>query len=288
MQVLTILLDGISYGMVLFIISVGLTVTMGLMRVVNLAHGAFAMIGGYIATVLVLQAGVPFLLSALLAAVAAGALGGLAELTVYRPLYRKGELPQVLLTIGLCFVVIAGLTLFVGPTPLPAIVPPSLDRMVDIGFRSYPAYRLFLIVVGALLAFIVWLIVECSLFGARLRAAVDDPQMARAVGMNVNRMFTVTFIGGCALAGFGGAIGAGVLPLEPFYALRYLVYFLIVVAVGGMGSFRGSLVAALAIGIVDTAGRYIVPQFGGFLLYVLVFGLLLWRPNGLLPPKSVA
>jgi branched-chain amino acid transport system permease protein len=288
MQVLTILLDGISYGMVLFIISVGLTVTMGLMRVVNLAHGAFAMIGGYIATVLVLQAGVPFLLSALLAAVVAGMLGGLAELTVYRPLYRKGELPQVLLTIGLCFVVIAGLTLFVGPTPLPAIVPGWLDRMVDIGFRSYPAYRLFLIAVGAVLAFIVWLIVERSLFGARLRAAVDDPQMARAVGMNVSRMFTVTFIGGCALAGFGGAIGAGVLPLEPFYALRYLVYFLIVVAVGGMGSFRGSLVAALAIGIVDTAGRYIVPQFGGFLLYVLVFGLLLWRPNGLLPPKSVA
>lgn len=288
MQVLTILLDGISYGMVLFIISVGLTVTMGLMRVVNLAHGAFAMVGGYIATVLVLQAGVPFLLAALIAAVVAGALGGLAELTVYRPLYRKGELPQVLLTIGLCFVVIAGLTLFVGPTPLPAIVPGWLDRMVDIGYRSYPAYRLFLIAVGAALAFIVWLIVERSLFGARLRAAVDDPQMARAVGMNVNRMFTVTFIGGCALAGFGGAIGAGVLPLEPFYALRYLVYFLIVVAVGGMGSFRGSLVAALAIGIVDTAGRYIVPQFGGFLLYVLVFGLLLWRPNGLLPPKSVA
>jgi branched-chain amino acid transport system permease protein len=238
--------------------------------------------------VLVLQAGVPFLLAALIAAVAAGALGGLAELTVYRPLYRKGELPQVLLTIGLCFVVIAGLTFFVGPTPLPAIVPSWLDRMVDIGYRSYPAYRLFLIAVGAVLAFIVWLIVERSLFGARLRAAVDDPQMARAVGMNVNRMFTVTFIGGCALAGFGGAIGAGVLPLEPFYALRYLVYFLIVVAVGGMGSFRGSLVAALAIGIVDTAGRYIVPQFGGFLLYVLVFGLLLWRPNGLLPPKSVA
>ena len=288
MQVLTILLDGISYGMVLFIISVGLTVTMGLMRVVNLAHGAVAMVGGYIATVLVLQAGVPFLLAALIAAVVAGALGGLAELTVYRPLYRKGELPQVLLTIGLCFVVIAGLTLFVGPTPLPAIVPGWLDRMVDIGYRSYPAYRLFLIAVGAALAFIVWLIVERSLFGARLRAAVDDPQMARAVGMNVNRMFTVTFIGGCALAGFGGAIGAGVLPLEPFYALRYLVYFLIVVAVGGMGSFRGSLVAALAIGIVDTAGRYIVPQFGGFLLYVLVFGLLLWRPNGLLPPKSVA
>jgi branched-chain amino acid transport system permease protein len=288
MQVLTILLDGISYGMVLFVISVGLTVTMGLMRVVNLAHGAFAMVGGYIATVLVLQAGVPFLLAALIAAVAAGALGGLAELTVYRPLYRKGELPQVLLTIGLCFVVIAGLTFFVGPTPLPAIVPSWLDRMVDIGYRSYPAYRLFLIAVGAVLAFIVWLIVERSLFGARLRAAVDDPQMARAVGMNVNRMFTVTFIGGCALAGFGGAIGAGVLPLEPFYALRYLVYFLIVVAVGGMGSFRGSLVAALAIGIVDTAGRYIVPQFGGFLLYVLVFGLLLWRPNGLLPPKSVA
>jgi len=287
-QFLTILLDGTSYGMVLFIISVGLTVTMGLMRVVNLAHGAFAMIGGYIATVLVLKLGVPFLLATVLGAIAAGILGGLAEITVYRPLYRKGELPQVLLTIGLCFVAIAALTFFVGPTPLPAIVPAWLDQMVDIGFRLYPAYRLFLIVVGGLLAFIVWLIIERSLFGARLRAAVDDPQMARSVGMDVSRMFTITFVGGCALAGFGGAVGAGVLPLEPFYALRYLVYFLIVVAVGGMGSFRGSLVAALAIGIIDTAGRYTVPQFGGFLLYLLVFALLLWRPNGLLPPKSVA
>ena len=288
MQVLTILLDGAAYGMVLFIISVGLTITMGLMRVVNLAHGAFAMVGGYVAAVLVLWGGVPFLLSALIAAAVAGALGGVAELTVYRPLYRKGELPQVLLTIGLCFVVIAALTWFVGATPLPAIVPGWLDRMVDLGYRDYPAYRLFLIAVGLMLAFVIWLIVERSLLGARLRAAVDDPVMARAVGMNVSRMFTVTFIGGCALAGFGGAIGAGVLPLEPFYALRYLVFFLIVVAVGGMGSFRGSLVSALAIGIVDTAGRYIVPQFGGFLLYVLVFALLLWRPNGLLPPRSVA
>ena len=288
MQYVTILLDGVAYGAILFIISVGLTVTMGLMRVVNLAHGAFAMIGGYLATVLTLRAGVPFLLSALCAAAFSGAIGALAEMTIYRPLYRKGELPQVLLTIGLCFISIAALTLFVGPTPLPAVVPAWLEQMVDIGYRSYPAYRLFLIAVGAIIALGVWLLMERTLFGARLRAAVDDAQMARALGMNVNRMFTVTFAGGCALAGFGGAIGAGILPLEPFYALRYLVYFLVVVAVGGMGSFRGSLAAALLIGIVDTAARNLVPAFGGFLLYVLVFGLLLWRPNGLLPPKSVA
>ncbi len=287
MRAVTILLDGVAYGMILFIISVGLTVTMGLMRVVNLAHGAFAMLGGYVATALTLK-GVPFLVSCLLAGAAAGAAGALAEVTVFRPLYRKAELQHVLLTIGLCFIAIAALTLFAGSTPLPAIVPDWLDRMVDIGYRSYPLYRLFLIGVGAVMALGVWLIMERTLFGAKLRAAVDDAQMARAVGINVSRLFFLTFTGGCALAGFGAAVGAGIMPLEPFYALRYLVYFLIVVAVGGMGSFRGSLAAALLIGVVGTAGRYIVPQFGGFLLYLLVFGLLLWRPNGLLPPKSAA
>ncbi len=285
MQAFTILLDGVAYGMILFIISVGLTVTMGLMRIVNLAHGAFAMVGGYFATVLTLK-GIPFLWSCVAAGLFAGALGALAEMTLYRPLYRKGELQQVLLTIGLCFICISALTLFVGATPLPAIVPAWLDRMVYIGYRDYPLYRLFLIGVGALMALVVWWIMERTLFGAKLRAAVDDPQMARAVGVNVNKLFLFTFVGGCALAGFGAAVGAGIMSLEPFYALRYLVYFLIVVAVGGMGSFRGSLVAALLIGVVDTAGRYLVPQFGGFLLYVLIFSLLLWRPNGLLPPKS--
>ncbi len=166
--------------------------------------------------------------------------------------------------------------------------PDYLAGLVDLGFRTYPTYRLFLIVVGFLLFLLVWLVIDGSLYGARLRAAVDNPRMARAVGIDVNRLFTITFVIGCALAGFGGVIGAEMLQLDPFYALRYLVLFLVVVAVGGLGSFKGSFVAAITIGVVETAGKFLFTDIAAFLLFALVFLLLLWRPNGLLPPKSVA
>lgn len=283
----TVLLDGVSYGMVLFIISVGLTVTMGLMRVINLAHGAFAMAGGYVAAILV-HAGVPFLAAALLAAASAGVLGAAAELSVYRPLYRKGELAQALMTFGLVFVAIAALTMLFGPEIQSLPLPAFLAGLVDIGLRPYPAYRLFLIAVGLALAAALWWTIDGSLYGARLRAAVDNPRMARAVGIDVGRLYTLTFAAGCALAGFGGAVGAQLLPLEPFYPLRYLVLFLVVVGVGGLGSFRGSFVAALVLGILDTAGKYLLPVAAPYLFYGIVLALLLWRPNGLLPARSAA
>ena len=284
---LTVLLDGISYGMILFLISVGLTVTMGLMRVVNLAHGAFAMIGGYVAGYLTQQGG-NFYLAALGGAAAAAALGAIAEMTIYRPLYRKGELSQVLLTVGIVFVATGAITAIFGAFPYPVVFPAYLTRPVDIGFREYPAYRLFLIAVGAAIAAVLWLVLDGSTYGARLRAAVDNPSMARAVGIDVNLLFTGTFIIGCGLAGLGGAIGAGILSLEPAYALKYIVLFLVVVIVGGEGSFGGSFVAAMALGIIDTLGKYFVPEAAAYLLYAAVFALLLWRPRGLLPPKSAA
>jgi branched-chain amino acid transport system permease protein len=284
---LTVLLDGISYGMILFLISVGLTVTMGLMRVVNLAHGSFAMVGGYVAGYLT-QHGGNFYLSALAAALVAAALGAAAEMTVYRPLYRKGELAQVLLTIGIVFVATATITQVFGAFPYPVVFPDYLTRPVDIGFREYPAYRLFLIAVGGVIAAALWYLVESSIYGARLRAAVDNARMARAVGMDVSLLFTLTFVIGSALAGLGGALGAGILSLEPSYALKYVVLFLVVVAVGGEGSFQGSFVAAMALGIIDTLGKYFLPLAAPYLLYAAVFALLLWRPKGLLPPKSLA
>jgi branched-chain amino acid transport system permease protein len=287
MAYLTILLDGTAYGMILFIISVGLTVTMGLMRVVNLAHGAFAMIGGYIAAMLV-QSGVSFFIAAIVAALAVGVIGAVAELALYRPLYRRGELAQALMTFGLTFVVIAALTSLFGSNVKPLPVPKFLDGLTDLGFTDYPTYRLFLIAIGAAMAIALWLIIDRTLYGARLRAAVDNPRMARAVGMDVNLLFTGTFAAGCALAGFGGVLGADMLPIEPFYALRYLVTFLVVVAVGGIGNFKGSLVAALAIGIVDTVGKFLIPGTSAYIVYVLVIVLLLWRPHGLLPAKSAA
>jgi branched-chain amino acid transport system permease protein len=284
---LTVLLDGISYGMILFLISVGLTVTMGLMRVVNLAHGAFAMIGGYVAGYLTQQGG-NFYLAVLGGAAAAAALGAIAEMTIYRPLYRKGELSQVLLTVGIVFVATGAITAIFGAFPYPVVFPAYLTRPVNIGFREYPAYRLFLIAIGAAIATVLWLVLDGSTYGARLRAAVDNPNMARAVGIDVNLLFTGTFIIGCGLAGLGGALGAGILSLEPAYALKYIVLFLVVVIVGGEGSFGGSFVAAMALGIIDTLGKYFVPEAAAYLLYAAVFALLLWRPRGLLPPKSAA
>ena len=284
---MTILLDGVSFGMILFIISVGLTVTMGLMRVVNLAHGSFAMIGGYI-TAYMTQNGFDFYLALVVAAVAAGLLGGLCEMTVYRPLYRKGELAQVLLTIGLVFISIAAINTIFGAFPYPVIMPKYLTQLVDIGFRTYPAYRLFVLAFGGAIAAILWYVIEYSLLGARLRAAVDNQNMARAIGLNVNVLFTVTFMVGCGLAAVGGGIGAGMLSLEPTYALKYIVLFLIVVIVGGEGSFKGSFVAAIALGVIDTIGKYFIPVAATYMLYVAVFLLLLWRPQGLLPPKSAA
>jgi branched-chain amino acid transport system permease protein len=283
----TVLLDGISYGMVLFIISVGLTITMGLMRVVNLAHGSFAMIGGYIAGYLT-QQGYNFYFALLLAALIPAALGALTEVTVIRPLYRKGDLAQVLLTIGIVFVATAAVTEIFGAFPYPVKFPEWMTRPVDIGFRTYPGYRLFLIAIGAVIAAVLWVLIEGSVYGARLRAAVDNAKMARVVGMNVNVLFTGTFIIGSALAGLGGAIGAGILSPEPSYALKYVVLFLVVVIVGGEGSFKGSFVAAMALGIIDTIGKYFISEAAAYLLYAVVFVLLLWKPQGLLPAKSAA
>src|SRR6516225_10903398 len=256
------------------------------MRVVNLAHGAFAMIGGYVAGYLT-QHGGNFYLAAIGGAAAAAMLGSIAEMTIYRPLYRKGELSQVLLTVGIVFVATGAITGIFGAFPYPVVFPAYLTRPIDIGFREYPAYRLFLIASGAVIALLLWLAIDKSLYGARLRAAVDNPRMARAVGINVSLLFTSTFIVGCGLAGLGVALGAGILSLEPAYALKYVVLFLVVVIVGGEGSFGGSFVAAMALGIIDTLGKYFVAEAAPYLLYAAVLALLLWRPKGLMPPRSL-
>ena len=284
---ITTLIDGLAYGMVLFIISVGLTITMGLMRVVNLAHGAFAMIGGYVAAALI-EHGWPWALAAACGSIAAGVSGGFAEVTLYRPLYKKGELAQMLLTFGLVFVVTGLLTLVFGVEFKRIPLPDALAGEVSLGFRTYPAYRLFVIGIGALLAFGLWLGIDRSLYGARLRAAVDNPAMARGVGMDVDRLFTGTFALGCGLAGFGGVIGSELLLVEPTYALKHLVTFLVVVVVGGHASFKGSFAAALVLGIVETLGKFYVPSMAAYLSFVLVLVLLLWRPHGVLPAKSLA
>ncbi|WP_207456433.1 branched-chain amino acid ABC transporter permease [Azospirillum sp. SYSU D00513] len=276
-----VLFNGIAYGMLLFIISVGLSVTMGLMGFANLAHGAFAMLGGYVAATLMNQWGVPFLATLPIAFLAVAAASFLLERGLYQRLYRATELDQVLLTIGLVFMAVAGATYFWGPGQQPVQVPDYLSGGWTIGGVDIGAYRLFLIAVAAAVTVGLIFGIERTRFGAMIRASVDNPRMAQGCGINVNRVFSLTFMIGSGLAGLGGAIGINLIGLDPGFPIKYMVYFLIVVAVGGLGSIKGSLIAALVLGIADVGGKYYVPETGAFIIYAVMVSLLLWRPTGL-------
>lgn len=272
---------GVAYAMVLYLISVGLSVTMGMMGFVNLAHGVFAMLGGYVLTSLMSRAGVPFV-PALAAAAVATALGSIiVERLLYHRLYGGDELDQVLLTMGLIFMSVAAVTYFWGPMPQPMRPPHWLSGEVDLGFRSFPAFRSFLVVCGAVLVTALWLGLERTQFGMRIRAAVDNLGMAQSIGINTSRLFTMTFALGSGLAGLGGGLGADLLSINPSYALDNLIYFLIIVAVGGLGSIRGPFLAALLLGVADTGFKYLLPGLGAFFIYALTMAILLWRPRGL-------
>ena len=276
-----ILLDGLAYGMILFIISVGLSVTMGLMGFVNLAHGAFAMAGGYVTVSVMNGFGVPFLAALVIAFVVVGAASVVFERLLYARLYRAGELDQVLLTIGLVFMAIAAFTFFYGPAPRAVRVPEFLSGSVDLGFRTLAAYRLFMVVVGAVMVAVLWIGFERTGLGARIRAAVDNRRMAQSVGIDVERLFTLTFAIGSGLAALGGGLAVNLMGLSPTFAIQYLVFFLIVVAVGGPGSIKGAVVAALVLGITDNAGKYLYPDGGAFFIYAATIALLIARPAGL-------
>src|SRR5499427_3594397 len=272
---------GLAFAMVLYLISVGLSVTKDMMGFVNLAHGVFAMLGGYVLTSLMGRMGVPFWM-ALIAAFFVTALGSLIlERLLYRRLYGGDELDQVLLTMGLVFMSVAMANYFWGPVSQPMLLPPLLSGHVDLGFREFPSYRSFLIVTGAILVTVLWLGLERTRFGAQIRAAVDNLRMAQSVGINTTRLFTLSFALGSGLAALGGGLGADIIPIDPNYALANLVYFLIVVSVGGLGSIREPFVAALLLGTADTAFKYLVPELGAFFIYALTMAVLLWRPRGL-------
>lgn len=281
-----ILIDGLSYGMVLFIISVGLSVTLGLMRFVNLSHGAFAMIGGYGAALLTREGGVDFWLALALAVAATAAFGALLEALVLRHLYRRSELEQVLFTIGLSFFLIALTNALAGPQVQIITLPPLLAQSVDLGFRTLPAQRLLVIGAGLLVAAgAAWALARTR-FGVWLRAAVDHPDAAATLGIPIRTVQCASFAAGAALAGLGGVLGAELMPLEPYYALKYLVLVLVVVAVGGMGSITGSLVAALALGTVETASKYLASDWGSLFFFLAMALFLAWRPQGLLSRRG--
>ena len=280
---LTLLFDGVAYGMLLFILSIGLAVTLGLMNFINLAHGAFAMAGGYTTVLLMQHAGLPFLLCVPLAFVVTALLGALMEVTLYRRMYNKPHLDQVLFSIGLTFMAVAGVDYFVGSTQQLVQLPEFLKGRTELwdGALGMGHYRLAIIAVCAVLALVLQLLLVRTRFGAQLRAAVDNQRVAAGLGIDVNMVFLLTFEMGSGLAGLGGALGAEVLGLDPIFPLKFMIYFLIVVAVGGTSGLTGPLLAALLLGIADVAGKYYIPKLGAFIVYSLMILILLWRPQGL-------
>jgi branched-chain amino acid transport system permease protein len=287
---LTILFDGVAYGMLLFILAVGLAVTMGLMNFINLAHGAFAMAGGYITVLLMQRMGVPFLVCLPLAFLGAALMGALLERTLYRPMYNKPHLDQVLFSIGLVFMAVASVDYFLGSSQQNIHLPVWLKGRTEIGSDPFMLgmghYRLFIIAVCAALTVALQYVLTKTRFGSRLRASVDDQRVAAGLGINVNLVFLSTFAVGSGLAGLGGALGAEVLGLDPTFPLKFMVYFLIVVAVGGTSSITGPLLAALLLGIADVAGKYYIPKLGAFIVYSLMIAILIWRPQGLFVRKA--
>lgn len=279
---LNIAVDGIAYGMILFMISVGLSVTMGLMRVINLSHGAFALIGGAAAHTIILRWGLGYYVAVPLAIVGTIGLAFLSERFLFRRIYRLGELQQVLATIGITFMVIAVINRLLGSSLLSIPLPASLQQSLDLGFRVLPAHRLVVILAGIAVIVGLVLTLERSRFGTRLRASVDNRNIASSLGINTDRIYAATFCLGAALAALGGILGAELLPIDAYYPLRYMVLFLIVVSVGGMGSISGSFAAALALGVLETASRYLIPDAGTIVFFALVMALLAFRPAGLL------
>ena len=285
--VLTNLFDGVAYGMLLFVLACGLAVTLGLMNFVNLAHGAFAMAGGYVCAVLVNRLDWPFFAGLPLAFISAAVIGAALERLLYRHLYHRSHLDQVLFSVGLAFMSVASVDYIMGSQRVFINLPSVLEGQFDVFGVGVGRYRLMIIVICGLLTALLQLILARTRFGSRLRAAVDDPRTASGLGINVPQVFAFTFAFGCGLAGLGGALSAEVLGLDPYFPLKFMIYFLIVVTVGGSSSITGPFLASLLLGIGDVAGKYYVPKMGPFVIYTMMIVILIWRPNGLFGRSAV-
>jgi branched-chain amino acid transport system permease protein len=279
--VVTILFDGIAYGLLLFILAVGLSITLGLMNFINLAHGAFAMAGGYITVIMVNRLGISFFWSLPAAFMITAAVGAFLERTLYIHLYEKSHLDQVLFSLGLIFMSVAAVDYFMGANQQIVNLPPSLEGRLQFLSGSIGYYRLFVIILCSLLTIGLQLILTKTRFGSRLRASVDDQRVARGLGIDVSRIFALTFAMGSGLAGLGGALGAPFFNIDPTFPLKFMIYFLIVIAVGGTTTITGPFFSALLLGVADVAGKYYVPAIGGFIIYTIMVAVLIFRPQGL-------
>jgi branched-chain amino acid transport system permease protein len=276
-----VLFDGIAYGMLLFLLSVGLSVTLGMMNFVNLAHGSFAMLGGYVTVTLMNSLGWSFFATLPVAFVAAALCNIVLERLFFRRFYHASDLEQCLLTIGIVFVSIATAAYIYGTINQPVQLPGYMRGSINFAGVNFGIYRIFLIGIALLITIVLVFTIETTRFGAQVRAAVNNQRMARGLGINVDRLFAITFALGSGLAGLGGALAIEIVGLDPSFALTYLIYVLIVVSVGGLGSIWGSFAAAMLLGISDVAGKYYVPAIGAFLIYLVMIALLMWRPSGL-------
>jgi branched-chain amino acid transport system permease protein len=278
---LTLVFDGIAYGMVLFVLACGLSVTMGLMNFVNLAHGAFAMAGGYVTVVMMQRYGVPFLWTLPAAFFITAVVGAALEQLLYRPMYAKSHLDQVLFTIGLVFMAVAATDFVMGSTQQIIRLPVWLQGRFDVAGIEVGRYRLFVIVLCGLLVLALQFVFTKTRFGSRLRASVDDARVARGLGIPVNQLFSVTFAVGSGLAGLGGALGVELMGLDPTFPLKFMIYFLIVVTVGGTSTLTGPFFAAILLGVADIAGKYYIPWAGAFIIYAIMVVVLIAKPEGL-------
>ena len=285
---LTVLFDGVASGALLFLLAIGLSITLGIMNFVNLAHGAFAMLGGYVTVVMLNRWGVPFLYCLPMAFIIPALAGAILERGLYSRLYDASGLDQVLFTIGIVFASMAMASNFMGAQHQIIQVPQFLQGQFHL-FSGFDVgiYRLFLLAFCGVITLLLHLALMRTRFGSRLRAAVDNGRIARGLGINVNRLFAITFGVGSGLAGLAGALGIEILNLDPVFPVKFLVYFLIVVAVGGAGTVGGPLAAALILGIFDVAGKYYVSQIGAFVIYAVMVIMLIWRPQGLFGRKAV-
>lgn len=285
-EIVSVLFYGVAYGMVLYVISVGLSITMGLMGFVNLAHGVFAMAGGYVLTTLMNSFGIPFPAALLAAFLGVALISGLVERLLYARFYNAGELPQILLCIGLIFISMAISRMMFGTQSQRVFLPSYLQGQMNLFGRDFITYRVFIIAMSAVIIIALWAVVERTRWGAVVRAAVDNEPMTQSLGIDTSLVFTLTFMLGSGLAGLGGALGVDLLSVQPTYPFEHLVSFLIVVSLGGLGSIRGPFFAALLVGLGDTACKYWAPEFGSFFIYIAVIVLLGLRPAGLFGVRS--
>jgi branched-chain amino acid transport system permease protein len=272
-------LNGVAFGMLLFLLASGLSLIFGTMRVLNLAHGSFYLVGGYVALTVSRKTG-SFLFAVLAAAAVVAILGILIE-RVLLPAVRHDELAQVLLTFGLLLIGSDLALLIWGGKPEFIAKPAAFAETWQLGRFAIPSYRLLLIVVGLAVAAGLWFLIERTRLGAMLRAAVDDMDMARALGVRAGVVYTTVFGLGAFLAGLGGVLGGPITGAYPGIDLEVLVLAFVVVIIGGLGSLGGTLAAALVVGLVDTFGKVLIPELALFTLFGLMALVLAFRPQGL-------